>query len=80
MKAERKKRAKLEAGPDYESAVMVGRGLAVRLLEQVEDLPAADALGREPNWTDVATVAELNKRIADAVLFLEQLNARGLGK
>lgn len=80
MKAERKKRARLEAGPDYESAVMCGRGLAVRLLEQVEDLPAMDAMGREVNWTDVATVAELNKRIADAVLFLEELNAKGWGR
>ena len=61
---------RLEAQPSYESAHMVATDLLAHIGELLQDLPAPDG-EVVINWAHVGSLAEVNRRLASVVAFLE---------
>lgn len=55
----------------YDDAHAVARDMLQRVEEALHDLPAPDNDECPVNWSHVATVSEVVRRLADAVAFLE---------
>ena len=62
---------KLSAEAAYENAHLVAQDLLEHIQELLFDLPAPGNDARPINWADVGSLAEINKRLASVVAFLE---------